>query len=305
MIIKQKCEGFISLAVGKTIDNPRYKTEFKNLIVDQGLNNAASTAINTLVTRCKVGTSSGIPTTSDTALGQQVGSYTPVVTSTYNHSSGNPVWYTYGRYTYTFPVGSVNGALREIGFFDSSDNMFSHALIKDGAGNPTTVTVLADEQLFVTYEVRKYPLATDQTGSFTLTINGTDTSFTYTARPALINTIISSHYWHGSHQLGVDTNTDNNIIAYLVAYESQELGTVTGTPTGTAVAGSGTIDTYIEDSFKSTLNCVFDPAVANFTNGIGSMVLNRGFQVSFNPPIPKTSDRRLVLPLSIIYSRKE
>ena len=42
MIIKQKCEGFISLAVGKTYDNPRYKTEFKNLIVDQGLNNAAN-----------------------------------------------------------------------------------------------------------------------------------------------------------------------------------------------------------------------------------------------------------------------
>ena len=297
MIIKQKCEGFISLAVGKTIDNPRYKTEFKNLIVDQGLNNAASTAINTLVTRCGVGSSYDIPTTSDTTLGQQVGSYTPIVTSTYNHSSGNPVWYTYGRHTYTFPAGSVTGDLREIGFFDSSGNMFSHALLKDGAGNPTTVTVLADEQLFVTYEVRKYPVETDQTGTFVLAINGVDTSFAYTARPALINTNTSSTYWYGSHQLGVDTN--------IVAYESQALGTVTGTPTGTAVAGVGVIDTYIADSFKSTLNCVFDPSIANFTNGIGSMMLCNGFQVSFNPPIPKTSDRRLVLPLSVVYSRKE
>ena len=297
MIIKQKCEGFISLAVGKTIDKPRYKTEFKNLIVDQGLNNAASTVINTLVTRCKVGSSSDIPTTSDTALGQQVGSYTPVVTSIYNHSSGSPVWYTYGRFTYTFPVGAVTGDLREIGFFDSSDNMFSHALLKDGAGNPTTVNVLADEQLFVTYEVRKYPVETDQTGIFILSINGVDTSFTYTARPALINTSIASNYWYGSHRLGVDTD--------VVAYESQTLGTVTGTPTGTAVAGLGTIDTYAAGSFKSTLNCVFDPSVANFTNGIGSMMLCNGFQVSFDPAIPKTSDRRLVLPLSTVYSRKE
>ena len=305
MIIKQKCEGFISLAVGKTIDSTRYKTEFKNLIVDQGLNNAASTAINTLVTRCKVGSSSDIPTTSDTVLGQQVGGYTSVVTSFYNHSSGNPVWYTYGRFTYTFPVGTVTGDLREIGFFDSSGNMFSHALIKDSAGNPTAVTVLADEQLFVTYEVRKYPAETDQTGTFILAINGVDTSFSYVARPALINTTISSNYWYGSHRLGVDTNTDNNTIAYLVAYESQELGTVTGTPTGTAVAGSGTIDTYIAGSFKSTLNCVFDPAVANFTNGIGSMMLCNGFQVSFDPAIPKNSGRLLVLPLSILYSSKE
>lgn len=295
--MKFTCEGIISIGVGKDIDNPRYKTEFKNLIVDQGLNNAASTAINTLVTRCGVGSSSGIPTTSDTTLGQQVGSYTPVVTSTYNHSSGNPVWYTYGRFTYTFPVGAVTGDLREIGFFDSSGNMFSHALIKDGTGNPTTVTVLADEQLFVTYEVRKYPAETDQTGTFILSINGVDTSFSYTARPALINTTISTNYWYGSHQLGVDTN--------IVAYESQTLGTVTGTPTGTAVAGSGTIDTYIAGSFKSTLNCVFDPSIANFTNGIGSMMLCNGFQVSFTPAIPKTSDRRLVLPLSTVYSRKE
>ena len=297
MIIKQKCEGFISLVVGKTIDNPRYKTEFKNLIVDQGLNNAASTAINTLVTRCKVGSSSDIPTTSDTVLGQQVGGYTSVITSFYNHSSGNPVWYTYGRFTYTFPAGSVTGDLREIGFFDSSGNMFSHALIKDGAGNPTTVTVLADEQLFVTYEVRKYPAETDQTGTFVLTINGVDTSFTYTARPALINTTTPSNYWYGSHQLGVDTN--------IVAYESQTLGAVTGTPTGTAVAGSGTIDTYVAGSFKSTLNCIFDPSVANFTNGIGSMMLCNGFQVSFDPAIPKNLDRRLILPLSTVYSRNE
>ena len=303
MIIKQKCEGFISLAVGKTYDNPRYKTEFKNLIVDQGLNNAASTAINTLVTRCRVGSSSDIPTTSDTALGQPVGGYTSVVTSTYNHSSGNPVWYTYGRFTYTFPVGAVTGDLREIGFFDSSDNMFSHALLKDGAGNPTTVTVLADEQLFVTYEVRKYPVETDQTGSFILAINGVDTSFTYTARPALINTPYNvnipylDYYWYGQRKLGVDLK--------VAAYETQTLGTVTGTPTGTAVAGSGTIDTYVAGSFKSTLNCVFDPSVANFTNGIGSMMLCNGFQVSFDPAIPKNSGRLLVLPLSILYSSKE
>ena len=297
MIIKQKCEGFISLAVGKTINNLRYKTEFKNLIVDQGLNNAASTEINNLVSRCKVGSSSDIPTTSDTSLGQPAGFSIPVATSFYSHSSGNPVWYTYGRFTYTFPVGAVTGDLREIGFFDSSGNMFSRALIKDGVGNPTTVTILADEQLFVTYEVRKYPAETDQTGTFVLAINGVDTSFSYTARPALINTISSSNYWYGSHQLGVDTN--------VAAYESQALGTVTGNPMGTAVAGLGVIDTYVAGSFKSTLNCIFDPSVANFTNGIGSMMLCNGFQVSFTPAIPKNSDRRLILPLSTVYSRKE
>lgn len=297
MLITQKLEGCISLAVGKSRDNPRYKTEFKNLIVDIGLNNAATTNIDNLVTKCGVGSSSNIPTTGDTVLGQQIGTYASVVTSTYNHSSGNPVWYTYSRFTFTFTSGSVTGDLREIGFFNSSNTMFSHTLLKDGAGNPTTITVLPDEALYVTYEVRKYAQEIDQTGTFNLAINGVDTSFAYTARPALINTSTSSNYWYGSHKLGANTD--------VVAYESQTLGVVIGTPTGTSVAGSGTIDTYIAGSFKSTLNCVFDPSIANFTNGIGSIMLCNGFQVSFNPAIPKNSDRRLVLPMSVVYARKD
>lgn len=302
MIITQKLEGYISLAVGKSKNNPRYKTEFKNLIVDIGLNNAANNSISSLVTKCGVGSSSSTPTTGDTALGQQVGSYASVVTSTYNHSSGNPVWYTYGRFTFTFTAGSVTGDLREIGFFNSLNTMFSHALLKDGAGNPTTITVLPDENLYVTYEFRKYAQETDQTGTFNLTINGVDTSFSYIARPALINTNTLSdwrglYYWYGSHKLGANTD--------VVAYESQTLGTPTGTPTGTAVAGSGTLDTYTEGSFTTTLNCVFDPPIANFTNGIGSMMLCNGFQLSFSPAIPKNSDRRLVLPISVVYARKD
>lgn len=303
MIITQKLEGYISLAVGKSKDRLRYKTEFKNLIVDLGLNNAATNSISSLVTKCGVGSSSNTPTTGDTVLGHQVGSYASVTTDAYNHSSGIPVWYTYGRFTFTFAAGSVTGDLREIGFFNSLNTMFSHALLRDVAGNPTTITVLPDEALYVTYEIRKYAQETDQTGTFNLTVNGVDTSFSYIARPALINTNTLSdyrydpYYWYGSHKLGANTD--------VVAYESQTLGSITETPTGTAVAGSGTLDTYTEGSFTTTLNCVFDPSIANFTNGIGSMMLCNGFQLSFSPAIPKTSDRRLVLPISVVYARKD
>lgn len=295
--ISQKLEAYISFSVGKSQDNIRYKTSFKNLIVDNGLNNAATLTIDSLTTRCRLGSSTGNITTGDTDLGNRVGSFATATSPIYGHSSGNPAWYTYARYNYVFAAGSVVGDLAEIGFFDTSDSMFSHARLKDGVGEPTVVTVLSDEAIYVTYEVRKYPQETDQTGTFVLAVNGIDTTFNFTARPALINTGTSTNYWYGSHQLGSDTN--------IVAYESKTLGTVTGTPTGTAVAGVGTLDTYIAGSFKSTLNCVFDPPVANFATGIGSMMLSNGFQISFNPVLPKTSDRRLVLPLSILYARKE
>ena len=111
MIITQKLEGCISLAVGKSKNNPRYKTEFKNLIVDIGLNNAATNSISSLVTKCGVGSSSNTPTTGGTTLGQIIGSYASVGTSVYNHSSGVPVWYTYSRFTFTFQAGSVIGGL--------------------------------------------------------------------------------------------------------------------------------------------------------------------------------------------------
>ena len=300
--ISQKLEAYISFSVGKSQDNIRYKTSFKNLIVDNGLNNAATSTIDSLTTRCRLGSSAGNITTGDTDLGNRVGSFATATSPTYGHSSGNPVWYTYARYNYVFAAGSVVGDLAEIGFFNNSDSMFSHARLKDGAGEPTVVTVLPDETIYVLYEVRKYPQETDQTGTFVLAVNGVDTTFNFTARPALINYPYPSipsinYYWYGAHSLGSDTN--------IVAYETNTLGSVTGTPTGTAVAGVGTLDTYVVGSFKSTLNCVFDPSVANFATGIGSMMLSNGFQISFNPVLPKTSDRRLILPLSILYARKE
>lgn len=55
--------------------------------------------------------------------------------------------------TLSFPLGSVVGTISEVGLYSeaSSGYLVAGQLIKDEFGNPTTLTLLADEQLKVTY----------------------------------------------------------------------------------------------------------------------------------------------------------
>ena len=52
--------------------------------------------------------------------------------------------------TMSFSLGQVVGTFSEVGIFNSGI-LVAGQLIKDAMGNPTTVTVLADEQLTITY----------------------------------------------------------------------------------------------------------------------------------------------------------
>ena len=55
--------------------------------------------------------------------------------------------------TMTFPLGSKVGTFSEVGVYTpfSGEVFIAGQLIKDEFGNPTTITILADEQLVVTY----------------------------------------------------------------------------------------------------------------------------------------------------------
>ena len=292
--MKFTCEGIISVGVGKTKDNLRTELTFKNLITDAGLNRLGSHSFGNCTGTCKVGNGTSTPVVGDTDLAGNYKPSTARVSSSFGNSSGTPVWYSFNRYNYVFAVGDVVGDMTEIGFFQDSV-MFSRSLLKDLEGNPTVLTILADEQLFVTYEVRKY-VPTKTTGTFNLKINGVDTEFSYTMKAAEVDTTDSGGYWYSSNgPAGIN---------HVVFYESNVLGDITGVPTGTTTAtGAAVAATYVPDSFTSVLSCVADPDVANFTTGIGAAYFSKGFQVSFSPQIEKNSDRRLVLPFQISWGR--
>lgn len=55
----------------------------------------------------------------------------------------------------SFPLGAVVGTISEVGLYDRSSggDLIAGQLIKDEFGDPTTLTLLADEQLKVTYTI--------------------------------------------------------------------------------------------------------------------------------------------------------
>jgi hypothetical protein len=107
-----------------------------------------------------------------------------------------PYWYM--RYIYLFATGAAAGNLTEVGAYPGGGSpnadLFSRALILDASGNPTSITVLSDEILTVTWELRFYLDVTDHAFSFNL--NGSPITGTYrlwnassqSANPAAINT---------------------------------------------------------------------------------------------------------------------
>lgn len=142
-----------------------------NLILNSGIARATSDSAgitsDSLLTNCLVGTGTGAPLVTDTEL------QSPLATSpngvrqsgTYSYDSGADEITTTTVMRYTFALGAVVGNLSEIGIRPSSvSNLFSRALIVDGSGDPTTITVTADDQLIVDYTL---------TGMISRTINYT------------------------------------------------------------------------------------------------------------------------------------
>lgn len=123
-----------------------------NLITDAGLDMLATTTTPHKARWCRVGSGSAAPAPTDTSLVSQIASVQGD-----NGSGSSGVGYSAATFTYTFSQGAVQGNLAEIGFSQSeSGPLFSRALIKDGNGNPTTITVTEIDVLTVTYEVRLY-----------------------------------------------------------------------------------------------------------------------------------------------------
>lgn len=308
--LKSELEGIIKLEIikedGTLKEAEGLNTPFYNLITDAGLNFVSgNTTIVAAANYCRVGTSSTTPTVSDTTLGSQTGSSSPPGTTTSSAQYTEVPYYSGHQKVYTFAVGAVSGNLTEIGFFSASSGgtMWSRALIKDSGGNPTTLTLLATEQLKVTYIVRRY-IPTTITGSFTLSTNGTNTTINYNIKPANINNIYAS--WLGGY-VSVDR-------LYLWAYETDILGNITAGPSGTASSViQENMDSYIQGSFYRQTTVVAGTATANFSSGIGSIVFfhnvsseaaySTGYQCSFSPKIMKTSSQTLSIGIRLSWGR--
>lgn len=128
---------------------------FHNLVLDAGLDRLS---VGSAIGRVCVGSGNSNPVISQTQLDAFIASTT---TSQGSDTGGKQIttepYYLWSRRTYRFGEGVAAGNLSEIGLGWSNTNLFNRALIRDANGNPTTITVLADEFLDVVVELRVYP----------------------------------------------------------------------------------------------------------------------------------------------------
>lgn len=273
---------------------------FPNLILNQGLNRLGQSTPYA-ADYCQVGTGSTAPTVTDTQLQTLVASTGNVQSLSESYVAGPPPYQRAVR-TYRFATGAAAGNLSEVGvgWGTSGATLFSRALIKDGSGNPTTITVLSTEALDISYELRNYPPTTDVTGS--VTISGT--SYSYTIRAANITSNTSwGARWAVDRGFGV-SGTNSAAAAY-----NGSIGSTTSTPSGISSSASGyTPAAYSNNSYKKGGTITFGLNNGNLAGGIKSLLTGGEysslFQIEFTPTIDKTASKVLTLDFEVSWARR-
>jgi hypothetical protein len=255
---------------------------FPNLITNQGLNRMGANA--DYLSNCQVGSGSNAPAFTNTGLQTFIAS-TATAASTINSTLSISPYYAERVTVFRFAEGVAAGNLAEVGVGWSASNgfLFSRALILDGMGAPTTITILSDETLDVSYSFRFYPKLIDDIGTtiFTGNIGG---SYDWIFRAAQVGTT----NWN-------TTSAGNRLNMGTVASELLKTGdidTITNQPGGISAAPTTAVLSYVNDSFERGFTISAGLTVANLVGGIRSFVATFGigkFQLQFDPAIPKTS----------------
>ena len=297
----------------------KYETgEFHNLVLDQGLvrmvqlNGTNPITPISICTSCSVGTGNSTPQPGQTSLDNQVANVNigDVVSAAGRNLEEGYIW---SRYVYTFGLGAIqNRNISELAIgWGGGSAIFSRALILDSLGNPTSITILGDEQLRVTWEHRRYWPKEDIVGTIANEGNKGGT-FEYRIRPANIN------IWSigTASRSGIFFNKPSNS-----TYSMQTpgffpadsvLGDINGRPSGSGVYFTNAQEFLSPDGKKSRGRMLLGLTQGNFAGGIGAIVYgmvvssfwsanqnHMAFQMSFDPPLPKTSEDLLEIDLFI------
>ena len=277
--------------------------EFPNLIVNMGLDLLAK---GNYLSSCYVGSGTVAPTVNDTQLGSFIAESGTIFNVVTGCTTSAP-HYTYAQYSYRFSAGTALGNLSEVGIGSINNSvrtLFSRALIKDSFGNPTTITLLPDEILEVTYELRHYIPVNDVTGSITFTGNLAGT-YSYTLRASNVTLFAGPNGFNGWDSTSAYTKSHpNGANAY-----STGIATITSAPGGAAYYSTrAMVPTYINGTYAVSIKYTWGITEGNAPGGIRSIdfVLGIGrYQVEFNPPIPKTNMDTLSLTFTNSWARKE
>lgn len=265
----------------------------KNLILDAGLNRLGS---GPWYGWCHIGTGTTAPVNGDTALAT-LSAVTNSLQTIDNSNGGAPNYHTTLTLLYRFNVGQLNGNYTEIGIGWTNSLLFSRALIVDGGGNPTTITVASSEYLDVYYRLSIAPTLTDST--YGVTIGGV--GYTVTRRAGGVSNVNNWNPYAGPW-------LPANAGFYTVSAATGTLGPVTGSPSGTTVhvSTNATPGAYSNNSYTRTSSLGFGLNDLNVPGGIKSLIVYDtpgAWQHEFDNVIPKDSTKVMSLNFSMTWGR--
>ena len=290
--LREECEGYYKIEAVKPDGTRRLLADwFPNLILDAGLDRMG--AFSDYLNWCQVGSGSTAPVATQTTLVARVAGTSTKQSDTSANSGADP-YFARRTVTFRFAAGVATGVLAEVGVgWQGTGSLYSRALILDALGSPTTITVLADESLDVTYELRMYVWASSTSGVIALkaVTHGT------------IQKSANASQWSLS---GASLNAGD--APSVNGYTGAPSAGVDGAPSGT-LPGQATIDAavYSPGSRALTLNITAELALWNNALGIGSILVRSGWgqwQIGFTPNIMKTADDILTLQVRHSWGRK-
>lgn len=281
---------------------PRVVGPFGNLITDGGLERLGVGSFRDI---CVVGSGATAPANSDVTLQTTIartGNAAPNVPGASN--SGAPNYYTQTNTGFRFSAGTAAGNISEVGLGWSTGagltqyQLFCRALVKDGGGVPTTVTVLGDEVLDVYYSLRNYPPLTDVT--YSVTISGT--TYACVTRAAGVTNTSS---WSVPNSRVVFSGKGYGSV--LTLYNG-DIGGITSQPSGVTSPGNSIVAAaYSSNSKQQDGTATIGLNEGNLAGGIKSLLFATdlgAYQTSFTPPIPKDNTKVLTLSFRFGWARR-
>ena len=302
-VIQLKLEGRFKFVAIRPDGTERLLADWgRNLILDSGLNRLGTDgAWDT----CRVGSGSTAPATSQTALTTPVAASTTVVSNTGGVNSPTNT-YAWARQVYRFAAGVAAGNLSEVGV-GWSGGLFSRALILDEEGDPTTITVLSDEVLDVSYEIRAYPVMTDQT--MVVNISGVD--YTFTVRPCSFQGNLGTGGWPAMLNSLMSAGLTNAAAIGVGAYGADStLAAVSAmSVNGTALVGPSTAPRSFRSAYSSgsyLRQCRIEYGLGEGSASFGGFTFLSYagiYQAVVSPVIPKSGANSLRLDFSFSWAR--
>ena len=296
--IQTKLSGFYKLEAVKIKSGKRRLLAdwFPNLITDGGLERIAS--YSDWLAYCTVGTGSTTPSFGDSGLASFVGYNHGGVTSTTDGVTGSSPYYHWIKKIYRFNPGDATGNISEVGIgWSTADGyLFSRALILDSGGSPTTITILSDEYLDVTYECRRYLPETDA-DTYQIDLR----SITHDVTGGRAAYITDKNYWQMPFKASF-------YIYYDCYVYDGVIGDITGYPSGTSVdTTTYSVASYVPGSHEIEWTYSFSLAQGNLANYISAIMVGLCggiYQFGVSPDIEKTSDDIMSLTFKASWGRK-